>query len=143
MSKNDRMSLFSQIHYVNISALIKFSEKTSVFTLLSYVLHKIICFGCVLQSPWCLGVAIQIHIHNVSFYGETSKFFTLIPTPDFPHFYYILGGNLGSLLYGDFSVMYIGTCIHSFQATLLNRLRRFTSCLKIIDTFADKYILTS
>ena len=24
---------------------------------------------------------------------------------DFPHFYYMLGGNLGSLLYGDVSVM--------------------------------------
>ena len=30
-------------------------------------------------------------------------FFILIPTPDFPHFYYMLGGNLGSLLYGDVS----------------------------------------
>ena len=29
----------------------------------------------------------------------------LIPTPDFPHFHYMLGGNLGSLLYGDVSVM--------------------------------------
>ena len=29
----------------------------------------------------------------------------IILTPDFPHFYYILGGNLGSLLYGDVSVM--------------------------------------
>ena len=28
-----------------------------------------------------------------------------IPTPDFPHFYYMLGGNMGSLLYGDVSVM--------------------------------------
>ena len=26
-------------------------------------------------------------------------------TPDSPHFYYMLGGNLGSLLYGDVSVM--------------------------------------
>ena len=33
------------------------------------------------------------------------SFFILIPTPDFPHFYYMLGGNLGSLLYGDVSVM--------------------------------------
>ena len=39
---------------------------------------------------------------------ENYPFFTfLIPTPDFPHFYYMLGGNLGSLLYGDVSVMYI------------------------------------
>ena len=32
-------------------------------------------------------------------------FIILLPTPDFPHFYYMLGGNLGSLLYGDVSVM--------------------------------------
>ena len=29
----------------------------------------------------------------------------MIPTPDFPDFYYMLGGNLGSLLYGDVSVI--------------------------------------
>ena len=28
-----------------------------------------------------------------------------IPTPGFPHFYYILGANLGLLLYGEVSVM--------------------------------------
>ena len=32
-------------------------------------------------------------------------FIFLIPTPDFPYFYFLLGGNLGSLLYGDVSVM--------------------------------------
>ena len=36
---------------------------------------------------------------------KISIFIILISTPDFPHFYYILGGNLGSLLYGDVSVM--------------------------------------
>ena len=35
------------------------------------------------------------------------SFFILIPTPDFLHFYYMLGGNLRSLLYGDVSVMKI------------------------------------
>ena len=35
-----------------------------------------------------------------------SLFIIFIPTPDFPHFYYILGGNLGSVLYGDVSVMF-------------------------------------
>ena len=40
------------VHYVNVSVLIKFSQKTSVFTLtIILVLHKIICFGCVLVSP--------------------------------------------------------------------------------------------
>ena len=34
-----------------------------------------------------------------------SLFIFLIPTPDFLHFYYMLSGNLGSLLYGDVSVM--------------------------------------
>ena len=39
-------------------------------------------------------------------YRNFSLFIILIPTSDFPHFYYMLGGNLGSLLYGDVSVMY-------------------------------------
>ena len=30
-----------------------------------------------------------------------------IPTPGFPHFYYMLGANLGLLLYGKVSVMEI------------------------------------
>ena len=30
----------------------------------------------------------------------------MIPTPDFPQFYYIFGGNLGSLLYGDVPLMF-------------------------------------
>ena len=38
-------------------------------------------------------------------YRKFSLFIILIPTPDFPHFYYMIGGNLGSLLYGDVSVM--------------------------------------
>ena len=38
-------------------------------------------------------------------YWKLSIFIILIPTPDFPHFYYMLGGNLGSLLFGDVSVM--------------------------------------
>ena len=36
-------------------------------------------------------------------YKKKSLFIILIPSPDFPHFYYMLGGNLGSLLYGDVS----------------------------------------
>ena len=32
-----------------------------------------------------------------------------IPTPGFPYFYYMLGANLGLLLYGEVSVM-MGTC---------------------------------
>ena len=41
-------------------------------------------------------------------FGEISifsLFIILIPTPDFTHFFYMFGGNLGSLLYGDVSVM--------------------------------------
>ena len=41
-------------------------------------------------------------------YRNFSLFIILIPTPDFPHFYFnMLGGNLGSLLYGDVFVMLI------------------------------------
>ena len=39
------------------------------------------------------------------------SFFILIPTPDFPQFYYMLVGNLGSLLYGDVSVMLLTAII--------------------------------
>ena len=38
-------------------------------------------------------------------YSKLSIFIILIPTPNFPYFYYMLGGNLGSLLYGDVSMM--------------------------------------
>ena len=38
-------------------------------------------------------------------YRNFSLFIILIPTPDFPNFYYMLGGNLESLLYGVVSVM--------------------------------------
>ena len=42
-------------------------------------------------------------------YWKLSIFIILIPTPDFPHFYYMLGGNLGLLLYGDVSMMKVYT----------------------------------
>ena len=38
-------------HYMNVSVLIKFSQKTTVFTLIIKFLHKIIYFGFVLESP--------------------------------------------------------------------------------------------
>ena len=55
-------------------------------------------------------MAILIHIDNIHMYDFMEKyrnfslFIILVPTPDFPHFYYMLGGNLGSLLYEDVSV---------------------------------------
>ena len=64
-------------------------------------------------------------------YRNFSFFIILIPTPDFPHFYYMLGGNLGSLLYGDVSVMDddyfcacrgISTLIHLYFVCLRNKL---------------------
>ena len=41
----------------------------------------------------------------------------LIPTPDFPNFYYMLGGNSRSLLYGDVSVM---NCMNLVVCRLLH-----------------------
>ena len=79
--------------FVNsLSILIKFSQKTSIFTLI------------IISSPlnhmfWmCIRIAsILIHIHNISFYGEISKFFNFYhfdSDPRFPPF-----------LYGDVSVI--------------------------------------
>ena len=42
-------------------------------------------------------------------YRNFSLFIILIPTPDFPHFSYMLGENLRSLFYGDVSVMWSET----------------------------------
>ena len=36
---------------------------------------------------------------------KLTLFIVLIPIPDFPCFYYMLGANMGLLLYGDFYVM--------------------------------------
>ena len=62
----------------------------------------------------CIRIASVIHIHNILFYGEILKtfhfFIILILTPDFPQFYNMIGGNLGSLLYGDVSVMAVVMC---------------------------------
>ena len=56
-------------------------------------------------------------------YRNFSLFIILIPTPDFldfSHFYYMLGGNLGSLLYGDVSVMSpYGEDINTFIANYI------------------------
>ena len=41
----------------------------------------------------------------MNLWRNIEKNIILIPSPDFPHFYYILGANLGSLLYGNVSVM--------------------------------------
>ena len=57
-----------------------------------------------------LGEAILIHIHNIYAFMEKYRKLSIciifISTPDYPYFYYMLGGNLGYLLYGDVSVMY-------------------------------------
>ena len=49
-------------------------------------------------------------------------FYPFDSNPRFPHFYYMLGGNLGSLLYGDVSVMNplieAGVTIFHFQKTV-------------------------
>ena len=52
------------------------------------------------------------------------RFYHFDSDPRFPHFYYVLGGNLGSLLYGDVFVM---KCIHTKKA---NVLKRFLSKMK-------------
>ena len=67
-------------------------------------------------------------------YRNILLFIILNPTPDFPHFYYMLGGNLGSLLYGDVSVMEKKCRLASWsnhgtvRDLLVNRLVRCSSC---------------
>ena len=71
-----------------------------------------------------LGEAILIHIHNICFYEEKSKIINciiFISTPDYPYFYYMLGGNLGYLLCRDVSVM------HALIRSLKNASSRSTS----------------
>ena len=46
-------------------------------------------------------------------------FYHFVSDPRFPPFYYMLGGNLGSLLYGDVSVMVFKT-LHIAQTCLGN-----------------------
>ena len=45
-------------------------------------------------------------LHVLSIKLRDKLYFSFsIPTPVFPHFYYMLGANLGLLLYGEVSVM--------------------------------------
>ena len=56
-------------------------------------------------------------------YRNFSLFVILIQTLDFPHVYYMLGGNLGSLLYGDVSLM---------QMYSINRLTVYADLLHVL-----------
>ena len=47
--------------------------------------------------------------HVLSIKLRDNRYFIFsIPTPGFPHFYYMLGANLGLHLYGEVSVMGMG-----------------------------------
>ena len=46
-------------------------------------------------------------LHVLSIKSRENLYYSFsIPTPGFPHFYYMLGANLGLLLYGEVSVMF-------------------------------------
>ena len=67
-------------------------------------------------------LAILIDIHNTILWRniEIVIFYHFDRTnPNFPHFYYILGANLQSLLYGDVSVMgvqlHVPKCGYAFN----------------------------
>ena len=46
-------------------------------------------------------------LHDLSIELRDNLYFSFsIPTPGFPHFYYMLGANLGLPLYGEVSVMH-------------------------------------
>ena len=72
---------------MNVPVLIKFSLKTSVFYLNYDKLHKIICRGCVLESP-SRGDS-NTHPQHILFYGEILKiitFYQFDSDPRFPPF---------------------------------------------------------
>ena len=48
----------------------------------------------------------MLHVLSIKLREKLHSTFSFsIPTPGFPHFYYMLGANLGLLLYGEVSVM--------------------------------------
>ena len=49
-------------------------------------------------------------------------FYHFDPVPRFPPFYYMLGGNLGSLLYGGVCVMIIDFCGHCYTPAKRSKL---------------------
>ena len=78
---------------------------------------------------------------------KKSRLIILIPTPDFPHFYYMLGGNLGSLLYGDVSVIFCKNTmtsaflclpwVNSFEIILLSTTMSMRSCICRMDQYCS------
>ena len=65
-------------------------------------------------------------------------FIILISTLDFSNFYYMLGGNLGSLLYGDVSVM----VSKRFSVATLQCGTKIQILLKLLQSTAMKKGLT-
>ena len=59
----------------------------------------------------------------------------LIPTPGFPHLYYMLSANLGSLLHGDVFVIFMGTLVKMYEF--------YEFCLKIVPNEPPVWIPTS
>ena len=92
-----------QFHYVNVSVLIKLLQKTQCFYL-DY--HKFSIKSYVLD----------VYYNRLTTYDLMAKyrfFFTFYHFDSDPRYtpflLYMFGGNLGSLLYGDVSVMFVQT----------------------------------
>ena len=75
-------------------------------------------------------------------YRNFSLFIILIPTLDLPNFYYMLGGNLGSLLYGDVSVINAGK--EKYRWFSLNDFTiMFTkSCFQLMTSLSNIFYVT-
>ena len=55
---------------------------------------------------------------------EIFHFFHFNSDLRFPHFYFMLGGKLGSLLYGDVSVMILKLVVLHWRVNIMSRDRR-------------------
>ena len=71
-----------------------------VFNILLYCFMLLICDTKINNNNKTKHMILWRNIENYPFLNFESD-------PRFPHFYYMLGGNLWSLLYGDVSVMMI------------------------------------
>ena len=97
----------SKRHYVNISMLIELCHISVILSDILLILFINCIYKLLVLDKRKLS-RVKIGYFSIIDKNIENKLMLClsIPIPGFPHFYYILGANLGSLLHGDVSVMY-------------------------------------
>ena len=71
-------------------------------------------------------------LHDLSIELRDNLYFSFsIPTPGFPHFYFMLGANLGLPLYGEVSMMRNAWRINQ-NKDLSNPSKNIVRCIKVL-----------